>query len=169
MNGISTFIKRIFFLILFTIPYRCFSSRRKIIFYTFGTIIVFIHNTDMSCLEVVYRGLAIVGVVYLPLHVVAEGKGHDKCKNGPVCHKLSAFINRVDVCAARIVQTERNKACFNCRCAAYRGQRYGKNRHSVCLRAFFLFEVYYCPMLFSKNLINVRKTLSFRYFTFQKK
>ena len=56
----------------------------------------------------------IVGVVYLPLHVVAEGKGHDKCKNGPVCHKLSAFINRVDVCAARIVQTERNKACFNC-------------------------------------------------------
>ena len=108
-------------------------------------------------LEVVYRGLAIVGVVYLPLHVVAEGKGHDKCKNGPVCHKLSAFINRVDVCAARIVQTERNKACFNCRCAAYRGQRYGKIRHSVCLRAFFLFEVYYCPMLFSKNLINVRK------------
>ena len=169
MNGISTFIKRIFFLILFTIPYRCFSSRRKIIFYTFGTIIAFIHNTDMSCLEVVYRGLAIVGVVYLPLHVVAEGKGHDKCKNGPVCHKLSAFINRVDVCAARIVQTERNKACFNCRCAAYRGQRYGKIRHSVCLRAFFLFEVYYCPMLFSRNLINVRKTLSFRYFTFQKK
>ena len=56
----------------------------------------------------------IVGVVYLPLHIVAEGKGHDKCKNGPVCHKLSAFINRVDVCAARIVQTERNKACFNC-------------------------------------------------------
>ena len=28
-------------------------------------------------------------------------------------------------------------------------------RHSVCLRAFFLFEVYYCPMLFFK--INVRK------------
>lgn len=54
------------------------------------------------------------------------------------------------------------------RCAAYLGQRYGKIRHSVCLRAFFLFEVYYCPMLFSKNLINVRKTLSFRYFTFQK-
>ena len=52
---------------------------------------------------------------------------------------------------------------------AYLGQRYGKFRHSVCLRAFFLFEVYYCSMLFSKNLINVRKTLSFRYFTFQKK
>lgn len=122
----------------------------------------------MSCLEVVYRGLAIVGVVYLPLHVVAEGKGHDKCKNGPVCHKLSAFINRVDVCAARIVQTERKKACFNCRGAAFPVQRYGKIRHSVCLRAFFLFEVYYCPMLFSKNLKNVRKTLSFRYFTFHK-
>lgn len=45
------------------------------------------------------------------------------------------------------------------RCAAYLGQRYGKIRHSVCLRAFFLFEVYYCPMLFSKNLINVRNTL----------
>lgn len=30
-----------------------------------------------------------------------------------------------------------------------------KFRHSVCLRAFFLFEVYYCPMLFLK--INVRK------------
>ena len=41
------------------------------------------------------------------------------------------------------------------RCAAYLGQRYGKIRHSVCLRAFFLFEVYYCPMLFFK--INVRK------------
>ena len=46
------------------------------------------------------------------------------------------------------------------RCAAYLGQRYGKIRHSVCLRAFFLFEVYYCPMLFSKNIINIRKTLS---------
>ena len=34
-----------------------------------------------------------------------------------------------------------------------------KIRHSVCLRAFFLFEVYYCPMLFPKNLINVRNTL----------
>lgn len=45
------------------------------------------------------------------------------------------------------------------RCAAFLGQRYGKIRHSVCLRAFFLFEVYYCPMLFSKNLINVRNTL----------
>ena len=45
------------------------------------------------------------------------------------------------------------------RCAAYLGQRYGKIRHSVCLRAFFLFEVYYCLMLFSKNLINVRNTL----------
>ena len=43
-----------------------------------------------------------------------------------------------------------------------------KFRHSVCLRAFFLFEVYYCPMLFSKNLIS-KETLSFRYFTFQKK
>ena len=32
----------------------------------------------------------------------------------------------------------------------------------------FLFEVYYCPMLFSKNIINIRKTLSLRYFTFQK-
>ena len=32
-------------------------------------------------------------------------------------------------------------------------------RHSACLRAFFLFEVYYCPMLFSKNIINIRKTL----------
>ena len=41
------------------------------------------------------------------------------------------------------------------RCAAFLGQRYGKIRHSVCLRAFFLFEVYYCPMLFFK--INVRK------------
>lgn len=32
----------------------------------------------------------------------------------------------------------------------------------------FLFEVYYCPMLFSKNIINISKTLSLRYFTFQK-
>ena len=153
MNGISTFIKRIFFLILFTIPYRCFSSRRKIIFYTFGTIIAFIHNTDMSCLEVVYRGLAIVGVVYLPLHVVAEGKGHDKCKNGPVCHKLSAFINRVDVCAARIVQTERNKACFNCRCAAYLGQRYGKKIGTVFVCGpFFYLRYIIAPCFFQKIL-----------------
>ena len=36
-----------------------------------------------------------------------------------------------------------------------------KIRHSVCLRAFFLFEVYYCSMLFSKNLINVRKNSLF--------
>ena len=89
------------------------------------------NNLISLFLEVVYRGLAIVGVVYLPLHVVAEGKGHDKCKNGPVCHKLSTFINRVDVCAARIVQTERNKACFNCRGAAYPVQRYGKNFGTV--------------------------------------
>ena len=28
--------------------------------------------------------------------------------------------------------------------------------------------LYYYPMLFSKNIINIRKTLSLRYFTFQK-
>lgn len=35
---------------------------------------------------------------------MAEGKGHDKCKNGPVCHKLSAFINmvNVDVCGVNL-------------------------------------------------------------------
>lgn len=45
------------------------------------------------------------------------------------------------------------------RCAAFLGQRYGKIRHSVCLRAFFLFEVYYYPILFSKNLISKENSL----------
>ena len=48
----------------------------------------------------------------------------------------------------------------------------GKDTEKIsaqCLFAgLFLFEVYYCPMLFSKNIINIRKTLSLRYFTFQK-
>ena len=44
-----------------------------------------------------------------------------------------------------------------------------ENFSAQCLFAgLFLFEVYYCPMLFSKNIINIRKTLSLRYFTFQK-
>lgn len=44
-----------------------------------------------------------------------------------------------------------------------------RKKSAQCLFAgLFLFEVFYCPMLFSKNLINVRKTLSFRYFTFRK-
>ena len=40
----------------------------------------------------------------------------------------------------------------------------GKDTEKIsaqCLFAgLFLFEVYYCPMLFSKNIINIRKTLS---------
>lgn len=50
------------------------------------------------------------------------------------------------------------------RCAAYLGQRYGKIRHSVCLRAFFLFEVYYCPMLFSKKSYKCKENTLFSVF-----
>lgn len=50
------------------------------------------------------------------------------------------------------------------RCAAYLGQRYGKIRYSVCLRAFFLFEVYYCPMLFSKKSYKCKENTLFSVF-----
>ena len=35
-----------------------------------------------------------------------------------------------------------------------------KNSAQRLFAGLFLFEVYYCPMLFSKNIINIRKTLS---------
>lgn len=50
------------------------------------------------------------------------------------------------------------------RCAAYLGQRYGKIRHSVCLRAFFLFEVYYCSMLFFKKSYKCKENTLFSVF-----
>lgn len=51
------------------------------------------------------------------------------------------------------------------RCAAYLGQRYGKKIGTafVC-GPFFLFEVYYCPMLFSKKSYKCKENTLFSVF-----
>ena len=54
-------------------------------------------------------------------------------------------------------------------CCEAMGKDTEKNSAQRLFAGLFLFEVYYCPMLFSKNIINISKTLSLRYFTFQKK
>ena len=42
-------------------------------------------------------------------------------------------------------------------CCEAMGKDTEKNSAQRLFAGLFLFEVYYCPMLFSKNLINVRK------------
>ena len=45
-------------------------------------------------------------------------------------------------------------------CCEAMGKDTEKNSAQRLFAGLFLFEVYYCPMLFSKNIINIRKTLS---------